>query len=282
MPKKQAFELRNEPDACPTLEIELGPKGEGVGSWVPEMKHTLLAKLLGGTRGAWAKWPRRVLIDPFCGPGRIQVKGETFTRDGGAVVAWRQSVAGAAPFTQVLVGDIDGTRSAACHARLVAAGAPAEQFAGPALMTVPQMLARVPLGSLALAYLDPYNLELLSFEIIRALAAHKSIDLLVHFSSMDLHRNVDLEFDPERDRFADAAPGWREQLKGTSKPQLPAAFFAYWCSKVRALGFTFSKEMPLIRGDKNEPLYRLVFFSRHDLPKKIWDDVAKGPNRTLF
>lgn len=29
----------------------------------------------------------------------------------------------------------------------------------------------------------------------------------------------------------------------------------------------------------NRPLYHLVFFSRHELPNRIWSDVAQGPNR---
>ncbi|MFG6488232.1 three-Cys-motif partner protein TcmP [Roseateles sp. BYS78W] len=281
---KTSFKLPLEPDPCPGLVVERGPKNEGVGSWVPEQKHTLLAKLLGGTRGARAKWSQRVLIDPFCGPGRIQVKGETMTRDGGAVVAWRQSVNHKTPFTQVLVGDLDPDRAEACRRRLAALGAPVSAFVGPASDTAKDMAKAVSANALALAYVDPYNLEYLSFDIIRALGALKRIDFVVHFSTMDLQRNVDMELDDARARFDDAAPGWREKLnvKGLSKTELRQAFFDYWTSLVGGLGFTFSEQAPLVRGDRNEPLYRLVSFSRHAFPNGIWDDVAKGDNRDLF
>jgi len=282
MSKRRTFDLKLEPDPCPDLEIELGPKSEGVGAWVPAEKHTLLAKLLGGTSGARAKFPNRALIDPFCGPGRIQVKGESITRDGGALVAWRQSLADGAPFTQILVGDLEPSRSAACAERLSALNAPVERFTGPAVETVKQMVARIPARALTLAYIDPYNLEFLSFAIIRTLAALKRVDLLVHFSTMDLQRNVDLELDDKRARFDDAAPGWRAHSKGLSKTQLSGAFFEYWRSKVRELGFTVSEEMPLVRAERSAPLYRLVFFSRHPLPNRIWGDVAKGRNMNLF
>lgn len=282
MIKRRAFELKIEPDPCPNLEVELGPKGEGVGAWVPTEKHTRLAKYLGATSRARVKFPKRVLLDPFCGPGRIRVKDESITRDSGALVAWRQSLADNAAFTQVLVGDIEAGRSAACEARLAALKAPVERFTGPAVDTIKQMAARVPARALTLAYIDPYNLEFLSFEIIRTLAALKSVDLLIHFSTMDLQRNVDLELDDRRARFDDAAPGWRAHSKGLSKAQLPGAFFEFWRSKVQGLGFAVSREMPLVRAENRAPLYRLVFFSRHPLPKRIWDDVAKGPNRGLF
>lgn len=34
--------------------------------------------------------------------------------------------------------------------------------------------------------------------------------------------------------------------------------------------------MPLVPNDANHPIYRLVFFARHDLATRIWGDVARG------
>ena len=277
------FVLPIEPDPCPDLFVERGPKDEGVGRWVPNEKHTLLAKLLGGTRSARAKWGERILIDPFCGPGRLLVEGESRTRDGGTVVAWRQSRASGVPFTKVLVGDIDAERVSACESRLRALGAPVQAFVGPAVETTKQMVRQVPKRSLALAYIDPYNLEFLSFEIIKALSFLEHVDFVVHFSTMDLQRNVVMELDDARARFDDAAPGWRVNIsvKTLSKPELRQAFFVYWMKLISDLGFAFSKEKPLVRGDRNEPLYRLVSFRRHAFPNKIWDEVARGANMTF-
>jgi len=101
---------------------------------------------------------------------------------------------------------------------------------------------------------------------------------------MDLSRNVELEFDPERARFDNAAPGWRHNVdvRKLSKANLALAFFDYWRSLIVKLGFEFSKEMPLIYNNSGHPIYRLVFFARHDLPIRIWGDIAKGPNQELF
>lgn len=270
-------------DPCPDLPIERGPEGKGIGSWVPQDKHRFLSYYLNGSRYAWRKWPQRVFIDPFCGPGRVQVKGEAFTRDGGAVVAWRQMVASGAPFTKVLIGDLDADRVDACAARLRACGAAVEAFAGPAVDTVPQMLSHVPSGALCFAYVDPYNLQYLSFSIIEALARLK-VDIAVHFSTMDLLRNVDHELDPDRARFDDAAPGWRDDpaVQTTNRHNLPDVFFRYWMTKVEALGFECSRAMPLITNDANHGIYRMVFFARHDLPIRVWGDVARGNNGELF
>ncbi|RQP26846.1 three-Cys-motif partner protein TcmP [Albitalea terrae] len=273
-----------EPDTHPDLPIERGKHGRGVGEWVPFEKHRYLCLYLNATREAWKGFKNRVLLDPFCGPGRVQVLGETISRDGGTVVAYRQSVLSGAPFTRVLVGDIDPDRAAANELRLMAHGAPVQKFVGAAYETVDSMIKAVPFGALVLAYIDPYNLEYLSFSIIERLAKLQHVDFAVHFSIMDLHRNIDMEMNPCRDRFRDALPGWRTRLPADelSKQSLPNWFFEEWCSRVKDLGFIVSSRMPRITDGEGRAIYRLVFFSRHPLPNRIWGDIARDQNRELF
>lgn len=197
------YDSAMEPDPCPHLVIERGPSNKGVGSWVPEERHRLLWEYLYATRNAWKKWPSHVFIDPFAGPGWIQVEGEKITRDGGAVVAWR-ALSDTAPFSHMLVGDLESDRGEACAERLRTIGAPVTQFVGPAVETIKEMVASIPPQSLCMACIDPYNLELLSFSLITAIAKLK-VDLAINFSTMDLQRNAELEFDPKRARFADLA-----------------------------------------------------------------------------
>lgn len=277
------FSLAHDADPFPELPIERGRNGEGVGAWVPEMKHTFLAKYIEGTRRARKKFPQRVFVDLFCGPGRIQVKGESITRHGGALIAWDHSKLDAASFSSCLIGDLDHSRAAACGARLRAAGAPVIVFNGPADATVFDIVDAIPKGALCLAYLDPYNLQYLTFNIIEHLATLKHVDIAVHFSTMDLRRNILMEYNADRARFDLTAPGWRNHIDPLAfiRGDADEAFFDYWCSLITNLGFTISKRMPLVRDDGNRPLYHLVFFSRHPLPNRIWDDVAQGPNREL-
>lgn len=276
-----AFSLAHDEDPCPHLPIEIGKQGDGVGEWVPFQKHTYLAKYVEGTRQARKKFSRRVLIDLFCGPGRVQVKGETITRHGGALVAWQHSKLSSAEFTSCLVADLDGDRAKACAARLRAFGAPVRAIVGAAEETVDEVLSAVPKGALSLAYLDPYNLQYLSFNVIEKLAKLEFVDFAVHFSTMDLRRNVLMEFNPERARFDRTAPGWRDHIDPMAfvRGDADEAFFEYWCGLVKSLGFNISQRMPLVRDNANRPLYHLVFFSRHALPNRIWGDVAQGRNR---
>ena len=128
------------------------------------------------------------------------------------MVAWQHSGRDDIAVTSCLVGDLDAARASACAERLRAVGAPATAFPGAAESTVDQVLGKIPKGALCLAYLDPYNLQYLSFKVIEKLARLKFVDFAVHFSTMDLRRNVLMEYNPERARFDDAAPGWRQHV----------------------------------------------------------------------
>lgn len=271
-------------DSHPGQPIEKGPHGRGVGRWVPNEKHVYLKLYIHATRQAQKKFKERVLIDPFCGPGRIQVEGESMTRDGGSVAAYRQSVTSGAPFTRVLVGDIEAQRVHANQMRLAAVGAPVQGFIGPANETVDEMIKVVPFGALALAYIDPYNLEYLAFSIIERLSKLQHVDFAVHFSLMDLMRNIDMELDPLRDRFDHALPGWRSRVPTDelSKSSLPGWFFTDWCNAMRDLGFKVSGQMPQITDGRGRTIYRMVFLSRHELPDRIWSDIARSRNLNLF
>lgn len=284
MNKRLVISAAPEPDPCPNLPIDLGKYGEGVGTWVAQEKHRYLSTYIDAARSAakskhFDNW---VFLDPFCGPGRMRQRNEKFSRPGGAVVAWRQSQVSGAPFSKVLIGDIDPERSGACEARLLALGAPVQRFDGPAAETVVEMVKAVPKRSLCLVYIDPYNLSLLSYEMIAAFAKLPKVDLVVHFSTMDWLRNVAQERKPDRARFDDVSPGWRERLSGVSDASLPVAFFEDWYAKMTGLGFRFSTAIPLVFNDDQHEIYKLVFLARHDLPLKLWGDVARDQNLPLF
>jgi three-Cys-motif partner protein len=166
---------------------------------------------------------------------------------------------------------------------LRALGANVTEFAGAADETVTRMAAAVPPGALCMAYVDPYCLNLLDFNMLRQLAKLK-VDLAVHFSTMDLQRNVIVDVSEDRGRFDPVAPGWQGAVNigAVGVQQLRHAFFEYWRQLLLGLGFSHSKEMPIVYNTNGAAIYKLVFFARHDMPLKVWGDVARSPNRNLF
>lgn len=271
------YEALLQPDPCPGLSVL------PIGEWSLE-KHDLLRKYVHASWAARQKWSHRSFIDLYCGPGRVAVRNSGIETDGGAIVAWRQAQSTGGCFTQVIVGDLDASSAAACKARLEALHAPVQSLVGPADTTVERVLEIVNPNGLHLAYLDPFNLEHLPFSIIQRLAKFKNIDIVVHFSIMDLQRELELDFVRDESRFELFAPGWKFHVdpRTVSKREARNQFVTYWLSLVDSLGFSCSRERPLMTNNKNGPLYRMMFLMRHPLAKKLWDDIAKPSQGKLF
>lgn len=95
-----------------------GLPADEVGTWAKE-KHTYLKRYLDISRGTRKKYigERKggaVYFDLFCGTGRSRIRDTNEWIDGGVVAAWKTSLEGGAPFTDIYISDIDETRLNAC------------------------------------------------------------------------------------------------------------------------------------------------------------------------
>jgi three-Cys-motif partner protein len=142
-------------------------------------------------------------------------------------------------------------------------------------MTATKIASQLNPYGLHFAFLDPYNLDDLPFSVIEAFSRLKRIDLLIHVSAQDLQRNLDIyskSTDGPLDRFA---PGWRTVVDpNQSKRAIRAAYIEYWISKMTALGLPPARHAELVSGTtKNQRLYWLIFVSRSDFAKGLWDKI---------
>jgi hypothetical protein len=112
------------------------------------------------------------------------------------------------------------------------------------------------------------------FRTYKALSRSKRIDMLIHVSAQDLQRNLDaysMSTDGPLDHFA---PGWRDvvdlkQSQGATRTE----FIKYWVARMEALGLPPAR-FELVSGTtKNQRLYWLVFVSRSDFAKSVWDKI---------
>jgi len=252
-----------------------GLPAEEVGFWAKE-KHEYLCRYVDISRAVRSRWisagkAGATYIDLFCGPGRCKVRETGEWIDGGVVAAWKKSVEGGAPFTQVFVGDLDDERRRAAVTRLSKLNAPVYEFAGTAAQTVRQIVTNLNQYGLHFAFLDPFNLETLDFEIIRVLSGLMRIDILVHVDQMDLQRNLRANAVAEQSAFDTFAPGWRDKVDIVrGQREVRQQVFQYWRDLVASGGVWTSTEMKLIRGSKNQPLYWLLLAAKHDLAHKFW------------
>lgn len=247
---------------------------ELVGEWVID-KHQRLRHYIDISRAARRKFKGdATFIDLFCGTGRARISGTTEVVDGSALVAGLEA-ARWDPFGRIYIADLDSHNANACFSRMNRAGLDnVEMIVGPAEETARTITSKLSHSSLHLAFLDPYNLTALPFSVIQMLADFPHMDLLVHFSMMDLQRNVGSLMKSGRlDKFA---PGWRNQINASWRNDIKVqAVFQHWCQLLKGLGYknpTYQSE--LVRGGRNQPLYRLVLASKSDIGSRFWSEIS--------
>jgi three-Cys-motif partner protein len=259
------------------------PKDDGlpvddVGAWAKD-KHDRLRKYVdisGATRRKFVEGTGgATYIDLYCGTGRAVVRETGETIDGSPLVAFKCAKEGGVPFSEIHIADADGEKCATAAKRIANAGGAAVTDVGPAEDTATRIVARLNKYGLHFAFLDPFNLDDLPFSVIEALSRVKRIDMLIHVSAQDLQRNLDAyskATDGPLDHFA---PGWRSAIDlSQSRPATRAAYIAYWASKMEALGLPPARRAELVSGTtKNQRLYWLVFVSRSDFAKTLWDKI---------
>ena len=145
------------------------------------------------------------------------------------------------------------------------------------------MVGRVNPHGLHVAFLDPYNLETLNFEMVRDLATLRHIDMLVHVSQMDLQRNLDKYSLGDSSVFDAFIPGWRNSIRAGSIKATRQAILRYWSDLVGNLGVWPSPEPKLVTGPGNQPLYWLMLAARNELALAFWKVAAnKQRQGSLF
>ena len=267
VPESQKYELDED-----------GYLREIVGPWVQD-KHIRLKRYVGISRSVRAKFigsgkAGATYIDLYAGSGRLSIRYETLVIHGSPLVAWHESVDGSAPFTQVHVADAKPQLSKAVNARLKKANAPIFAETGPAIETVDRVISKLHPNALHFAFLDPYNLGDLHFDIIRKLARLERMDILIHISIQDLQRNLQLYVDSENSSLDRFAPGWREHVDVSRPPKLVRPkFLEYWRGLLKAEGMTTTETAEPIVGPSGQRLYVLAFAARHKRALEFWEKI---------
>jgi three-Cys-motif partner protein len=256
-----------------------GLPAEDVGVWTLE-KHKFLKRYLDISRAARQKFlgagnAGATYIDLFCSTGRARIRETGAWIDGSAVSAWKIGQEGRAPFSEILVADIDQTRREACVERLRRAGAPVRELNGSAIEAAKEAITGVNQYGLHFAFLDPYNLGELEFLIIQTLLQLKRIDMLIHVSAMDLQRNLERNVASIGGAFDRFAPGWRDVVAlNASQSEVRRLVFEYWRDQIASLGARTAPDVKLITAEKNQRLYWLLLATKHQLARKFWAVAA--------
>lgn len=265
-----------------------GWPAEEVGVWAKD-KHAYLRCYLEMSKGARRQFidgraHSATFIDLFCGPGRAQIRGTGEWVDGSAVAAWKISRATNSPFTAIYVADTDAGRRAACVERLRRLDAPVIEMDCPTDEASLEFTQKVNPHGLNFAFIDPYSLGALNFNILKNLASLKRIDMLIHLSAMDLRRNAGKNISGEHSAFDQFAPGWRESVSAiASEKEIRRLVVEYWRDLVAGLGLDPSQDVKMITASQNQQLYWLLLVAKHELAQKFWKAAVNTDKQgTLF
>lgn len=255
-----------------------GLEFDEVGPWAKE-KHERLRKYVDISRAVRRKFLTRsgcaTYIDLFCGSGRAFIRDTNEKIDGSPLVAFKCARDGGESFSEIHIADLEGEKVTTAAKRIASAGGRAMTYVGKVEDTVPQIAARLNPYGLHFAFLDPFNLDALSFSVIETLGRLKHIDMLIHVSAQDLQRNLDVYTKPEDNRLERFAPGWRQHVQlNQSQQRIRAALLGYWASRFETLGLSSAKHAELVSGqERNQRLYWLVLFSREKLARDFWEKI---------
>jgi three-Cys-motif partner protein len=270
-----------------------GHPREIVGAWSALHKHTLLRRYVDisgvGVRRKWLTNGNAgaTYIDLFSGPARARNKAAGAICDGSPLVAWSQAQASKAPFTRMFVADAHPALATAAEIRLRAVSAPAEVFIGEAATTVDAIISRLNPEALHFAFLDPFKLGALPFDVVRKLAAFKRMDILIHISAFDLNRNLRRYISKAHSPIDVFAPGWRQHVGDVDRPDryIRARILEHWRTLLRSVDMDTAEVHELVTGDANQPLYWLAFVARHPRALDFWEkirDLEPDPQPSLI
>jgi len=123
-----------------------------------------------------------------------------------------------------------------------------------------------------LTLIDPFGITPLHFETLAKLARFERMDILLHFPTGDLARNL-LQYEERVTRFL-GTDGWKESV--TAPKDVLKLLDVL---RVQLLPFGYQKAAvryePLLKNTRNAPLYHLVLVAKHGLADRIWRSVIR-------
>lgn len=213
-------------------------------------------------------------IDLFCGSGIDEIEG--------VGLGWGSPlIAAQAPkkFSQLLLNDLDSAKIEALKQRLARYGHTQQPFvlcenASSAVEKFVDVIPRT--GSLSLAFIDPYGLNW-TFESLERLSV-RPMDLVIFFPDLiDMNRNWSAYYKKQDWSLLDGYLGtsdWRSLLEESNPDKRIDVLTKLFESQLKKIGYNYTSPQR-IKSIKGIPLYRIIFASRSEFGRDVWEDVAR-------
>ncbi len=229
------------------------------------------------------RWPRRVYLDLFCGPGHSKL------RDTGRVVLGSPMIALSLPdpFDAYVFADENPDALEALRLRVARLERRhvVTYISGDANAAVDRILETIAekpgAKTLSFCFLDPYKLNI-HFETVRRIADGRAVDFLILLALyIDANRNVQWYVE-QNNRTIDLFLGdstWRGRWKDAKQDVSVVEFLANeYSARMAQIGYLpmALEDMIKVRTtEKRLPLYYLAFFSKHDKGLEFCREVRK-------
>lgn len=275
--------LKNE--NCEVPDPLDGLPDQSVGAW-SRRKHARLSEYLQATWAARANYlePKgrggAAFVDLFAGPGRVRVWDSPTTEEGSSLIALGHRPA---PFTRVIMCELNADNARALRAR-TAADRRAIVIEGDCNERVGDVVDLVPPHGLNLAFFDPFGAKTFHWQTLERLAAVRRMDLLIHFPTLTIKRNLFNDTAPEFHQTVTAMLGtdaWKQRVRKASEVH---RLIDVLQERLSAVGYSERRVKTMqIVNDTNGVLYHLVFASKDPLGTKLWESISRhdGPQRGL-
>lgn len=263
-----------------TVPAPDGLPAQCVGQWAAD-KHHYLKQYVEATRAVRAKFLPPVgrggaaFIDLFAGPGTVRVRDSGEICDGSPLVALRHADA---PFTKLVLCDLDPNNARALRARTAAENPRVTVIEGDCNTHIAEVTRAIPEYGLNIALIDPFALRALKFKTLERLAAFERMDLMVHFPTADIKRN--LAQNENTRTWLDEALGTKEWAAKIASSTDVAVLIEIFKQQLGLLGYQSQhvRSEP-IRNNQNATLYYLVYASKSPRGDAIWQSITKnGPS----
>lgn len=249
-----------------------------VGVW-SHKKHWFLMRYIDAftTSMKKKKWTGLHYIDLFAGAGIEKLKTSQKLNWGSPMIAAKAPN----PFDKLHICEKNKRKYDAPNIRISKIRPDSQLLNGDANEKIHEIVREIPMGTLSLAFLDPYGLHL-DYETLKALSNIRA-DLIIFFPDhLDALRNWEYNYlknpDSNLDRCLGPGADWRSLLNDAPVQQRAEVLRKLYVNQLETqLGYTeFEYERISF---KNHPLYILIFCSRHKLAAKLWRGISgKKPN----
>ena len=255
-----------------------------IGSWAEDKYRYVGMYAEMFATGMKNKWPRRLYLDLFSGPGYSRL------RDTGRVVLGSPMIALSLPdpFDEYVFSDESPEALDALRTRVARLDRqlPVTYIPGDANVAVARIVkvvsATLSKSTLSFCFLDPYKLNI-HFQTVQRIAEGRAVDFLILLALyIDANRNIQWyvgDDNPTIDLFLGDRT-WRPRWKtaeraGDSIVKFLANEYSARMGQIGYLTMTLEDMVKVRTHDKRLPLYYLAFFSKHAKGLEFWRAVRK-------